>query len=40
MKLKINWSGRSHDFTNKEKKYLMRVLDTDNLTQGSEKKIF
>ncbi len=37
MKTKINWSGRSHDYSIKEKKYLMKVLDSDNLTQGPEK---
>ena len=36
MKLKINWSGKSHNFNYKEKKYLLRVLDSDNLTQGRE----
>ena len=35
MKLKINWSGKSHNFNYKEK-YLLRVLDSDNLTQGRE----
>jgi dTDP-4-amino-4,6-dideoxygalactose transaminase len=40
MKIKLNWSGRSHNYTVKEKKYLMKVLDSDNLTQGQEKEIF
>lgn len=40
MKLKINWSGRSHNFTSSEKKYLMNVLDSDNLTQGVQKNKF
>ena len=40
MKLKINWSGRAHDYNKKEKKYLLKVLDSDNLTQGKEKEKF
>ena len=37
MNLKINWSGKSHKYLFKEKKYLMNVLNSDNLTQGVEK---
>ena len=37
MNLKIGWSGRSHDYSTKEKEYLLKVLDSDNLTQGNEK---
>ena len=40
MKIKLDWSGRSHDYTTKEKNYLMKVLESDNLTQGREKNIF
>ncbi|WP_435166611.1 hypothetical protein [Candidatus Pelagibacter bacterium nBUS_28] len=40
MKIKINWSGKAHKFDSKVKKYLLKVLDSDNLTQGREKDIF
>lgn len=40
MKLKIDWSGRSHNFSTEDKKYLSKVLDSDNLTQGIEKEKF
>ena len=40
MKIKVNWSGRSHDYSEKEKKYLLNVLKSDNLTQGREKDKF
>ena len=40
MQLKINWSGKSHNYSTKEKKYLLKVLDSDNLTQGIEKDKF
>jgi perosamine synthetase len=40
MTVKINWSGRAHGYTAKEKKYLLKVLDSDTLTQGREKDIF
>lgn len=33
----INWSGKSHNFTSKEKNYLFKMLDnSDVLTQGPE----
>lgn len=38
--MKINWSGKSHNFLNSEKKYLCKVLDSDILTQGDEQKKF
>ena len=37
MKLKIDWSGKAHNYTLKEKNYLLKVLDSNNLTQGNEK---
>ena len=40
MKLKINWSGKSHNFSLAEKKYLTNVLDSDVLTQGIQKEKF
>ena len=40
MNLRINWSGKSHNFSYEEKKYLLKVLDSDNLTQGIEKNKF
>lgn len=40
MKIKINWSGKSHNYTYQEKKYLINVLDSDVLTQGIEKEKF
>tara|TARA_B100001057_G_C22821928_1_gene939763 strand:- start:739 stop:1902 length:1164 start_codon:yes stop_codon:yes gene_type:complete len=40
MKLKINWSGKSHNFSSQEKKYLTDVLDSDVLTQGIQKEKF
>ncbi len=40
MKLRINWSGKAHNFSKKEKDYLLRVLDSDTLTQGNERNIF
>lgn len=40
MKIRLNWSGRSHDYSYKEKNYLLKVLDSDNLTQGKEKDLF
>ena len=40
MKTKINWSGKSHNFSLQEKKYLMNVLDSDVLTQGIQKEKF
>ena len=40
MKIKINWSGRAHNYTTEDKKYLLKVLDSDTLTQGKEKDIF
>ena len=37
MKTKIDWSGRSHDFTKLEQKYLLNVIkNSDILTQGPE----
>ena len=39
--MKINWSGRSHNYTNKDLKYLINVIKTaDPLTQGSYLKEF
>jgi dTDP-4-amino-4,6-dideoxygalactose transaminase len=38
--MKINWSGKAHNFTDQDKKYLLKVLDSDTLTQGKEKDIF
>ena len=40
MKTKINWSGKAHNYSLKVKKYLLKVMDSDNLTQGKEKDIF
>jgi|TARA_Y100000389_G_scaffold205146_1_gene264133 perosamine synthetase len=40
MKIKINWSGKSHNFSLAEKKYLTNVLDSDVLTQGIQKEKF
>ena len=40
MKIKINWSGKSHNFSLTEKKYLTDVLDSDVLTQGIQKEKF
>ena len=40
MKIKINWSGRAHNFLPHEKEYLLKVLDSDNLTQGEQKEKF
>lgn len=40
MKIKINWSGKSHNFSLAEKKYLTDVLDSDVLTQGIQKEKF
>lgn len=40
MKTKINWSGKSHNFLTHEKEYLLKVLDSDNLTQGEQKEKF
>ena len=35
--MKINWSGKSHNLNNKEKKYLFNMLDkADILSQGPE----
>lgn len=37
MKIKIDWSGRSHNYSRQEKKYLLKVIDkADPLTQGNE----
>ena len=38
--MKINWSGKAHNYTARDKKYLLKVLDSDTLTQGKEKDIF
>ena len=40
MNLKINWSGKSHNYSFSEKKYLTNVLDSDALTQGPQKEKF
>ena len=40
MKIRINWSGKSHNFSPTEKKYLTDVLDSDVLTQGIQKEKF
>ena len=40
MKIKINWSGKAHNYNKKEKKYLLNVLDSDTFTQGKEKENF
>lgn len=40
MKIKINWSGKTHNYTYQEKKYLTNVLDSDVLTQGIQKEKF
>jgi dTDP-4-amino-4,6-dideoxygalactose transaminase len=37
MSLKIDWSGRSHFYTKKEKDYLLKIIDkSDVLTHGPE----
>ncbi len=40
MNLKIDWSGKSHNYSFSEKKYLTNVLDSDVLTQGPQKEKF
>ena len=39
--MKINWSGRSHNYTNKDISYLTKIIKTaDPLTQGKYLKNF
>ena len=39
--MKINWSGRSHNYTNKDISYLTKIIKTaDPLTQGKYLKKF
>ena len=39
--MKINWSGRSHHYTNKDINYLTKIIKTaDPLTQGKYLKNF
>ena len=39
--MKINWSGRSHSYSNKDIKYLVKIIKTaDPLTQGKYLKKF
>ena len=39
--IKINWSGRSHNFSKNEIKYLSKVIsEADPLTGGKEIKLF
>ena len=39
--MKINWSGKSHNYTNKDINYLTKIIKTaDPLTQGKYLKKF
>ena len=39
--MKINWSGRSHNYSNKDINYLTKIIKTaDPLTQGKYLKEF
>ena len=39
--MKINWSGRSHSYSNKDIKYLVKIIKmADPLTQGKYLKKF